>query len=787
MKKIISLIILFLITMLFFNNLKNTSAASTGMTFDLNDNYQSVKALEAMPKSYEAVLNIPRTIDSSPGVIYSNLGYNTFEDFYSFEVHYANNKAYPVLYLDVDNVDGRNIETAKFEFTDINLASSSRVQVTITLDTTNEEATVAKCYLNGSLMQTLEKKLPAEYNNLNYVPKTPAKLGSCYDGKFGSPYDTVNTSTYFKGEIYKLSLYKHTRTLEEIEAGVNLKDKNLLAHYELDNSNVGQDILDLTSNHYDLKYTKLFFDKEPAKDYAYSFAVVGDTQSLCELHTKHMDTLYDWIIKNKDDKKIKYVIGLGDITEGDHDWEWVVAKNTISKLDGVIPYSLIRGNHDTSPQFNKTFANDTYMNQFSGFYKEGDVNASYRLLKIGSTNYLFLTLNYGAFDDELNWACNIIEKYPNHKVVISTHAYLYSTGERLNSTNGLRPKTSNDDDFKFGHVTNVTDAAYNNGNQIWEKLVSKYANISLVLSGHVNTSNVVVSQDVGVHGNVVTQMLVNPQDMEKSASIAKVDGYGMVCMLYFNEDGSEMQVEYISTVQEKYFLTNNQYSVDLSKSGASAHNYLYKYNSIFHWQECDGCAKKDLTSQTKHTYDNACDEVCECGYTREASSHSFVDSFDDEGHYKACENCGLIDESTIKKHVFDNDCDSTCNSCLYSRGSQHKYTNMLYDKLQHWLECSVCGKIDDSSISAHSFEHDCDIDCKDCDYTRTTSHNYSETKNDGTNYWKECVSCGEKLPVDAPEDGCGGSLFASSFGLIIILTSMVVLKNLRKKEAYDNE
>jgi hypothetical protein len=44
MKKIISLIILFLITMLFFNNLKNASAASTGMTFDLNDNYQSVKA-----------------------------------------------------------------------------------------------------------------------------------------------------------------------------------------------------------------------------------------------------------------------------------------------------------------------------------------------------------------------------------------------------------------------------------------------------------------------------------------------------------------------------------------------------------------------------------------------------------------------------------------------------------------------------------------------------------------------------------------------------------------------
>jgi hypothetical protein len=458
-KKSILLLILMLFSIVGLNQLKAVDAASSGLTFTVEDNYETVKPLEALPKTYEAVVKIPTNVTSNPGFIYSNLGYNTFEDCYSFEIRYENNKAYPVLYLDVNNIDSidnpsNNIPSILFEFKKVNVASGSKVQIAITLDTSNPELTVAKCYLNGSLVESIEKALPSEYNNLEYIPSNAGKLGGSNHGEFGLPYDTQHTSTHFKGEIYKLSLYKDTRTETEIGQGTNLKDKDILVHYELSDSNKENNISDLTNNGYDIQYTNLFFDKEPAKDYAYSFAVVGDTQSLCELHTPYMKNMYQWIVDNKDSKKIKYVIGLGDITEGDDRYskvfEWDAAKKAISLLDGVIPYSLIRGNHDTSENLNKTFANPTYMGQFNGFYKQNDINASYRTLKVGKTDYLFITLNYGAFDDELAWACNIIEKYPNHKVIISTHAYLYHTGERLSATNGLRPRTSNDDDFKYG-------------------------------------------------------------------------------------------------------------------------------------------------------------------------------------------------------------------------------------------------------------------------------------------------------------------------------------------------
>ena len=43
----------------------------------------------------------------------------------------------------------------------------------------------------------------------------------------------------------------------------------------------------------------------------------------------------------------------------------------------------------------------------------------------------------------------------------------------------------------------------------------------------------------------------------------------MVAMLYFSEDGSQVQVEYSSTVKNAYFLEENQFSVKLDTVKAS--------------------------------------------------------------------------------------------------------------------------------------------------------------------------------------------------------------------------
>ena len=125
-------------------------------------------------------------------------------------------------------------------------------------------------------------------------------------------------------------------------------------------------------------------DKEPIKNYAYAFVAVGDTQVLCYRDaikgTNYMSQIYDWIVENKEEKKIEYVFGLGDITDASLDTEWEIAKENISKLDGVVPYSLVRGNHDGDLKFRKYFYYDAYTGQFDGYYDESTSLQTLRLL-----------------------------------------------------------------------------------------------------------------------------------------------------------------------------------------------------------------------------------------------------------------------------------------------------------------------------------------------------------------------------------------------------------------------
>ena len=189
-----------------------------------------------------------------------------------------------------------------------------------------------------------------------------------------------------------------------------------------------------------------------------------------------MKGIYDWILANQESKKIAHVFGLGDITE---DWntankeqEWIRAYDYISMLDGKISYSLVRGNHDESKYFSKYFANETYMSQFDGFMVDGDIRNVYKLFTIGSTDYLFLVLDFGPSDEMLAWANEVVLAYPNHRVIVTTHGYQAFNGDRIshdNVTSYGGTASQNDVDTSVGN----NFRGYNNGEQVWQKFISK--------------------------------------------------------------------------------------------------------------------------------------------------------------------------------------------------------------------------------------------------------------------------------------------------------------------------
>ena len=159
---------------------------------------------------------------------------------------------------------------------------------------------------------------------------------------------------------------------------MDLKDKNLLAYYEMNKASVNKNINNKANSKHNISFLETWVtNKQPAKDYAYSFAVVGDTQKLCQDNPSAMKGIYDWIIANKESKNIQHVFGLGDITEY---WgkttpeqldEWTRAKTYVSQLDGVVSYSLVRGNHDESNLFNQTFNYSGYTNlSLTGLFKK---------------------------------------------------------------------------------------------------------------------------------------------------------------------------------------------------------------------------------------------------------------------------------------------------------------------------------------------------------------------------------------------------------------------------------
>ena len=292
-----------------------------------------------------------------------------------------------------------------------------------------------------------------------------------------------------------------------------------------------------------------FTNKKEVTDYDYSFCVVGDTQVITERYPDKLAGIYDWILENMEEKKIEFVFGLGDIVQYGTDAEWDLAKDAISRLDGKIPYSLVRGssNHDSPQGFNDRFGTEEYKSQFDGLYDESRIENTYRTFRAGNVDYLFVTLEFGPSDQVLEWASNVISQYPHHRVIITTHMFLYHDGTTLDYK-----------DDAPAHKTEVGDGTTNNGDEIWEKLVSKHENIFMILCGHDASSTIVMRQTAGDNGNIVTQMLINPQGVDGGQTPS-----GLVAMLYFAKDGKSIEVEYYSTVRNMYYMPANQFTIKI--------------------------------------------------------------------------------------------------------------------------------------------------------------------------------------------------------------------------------
>ena len=305
---------------------------------------------------------------------------------------------------------------------------------------------------------------------------------------------------------------------------------------------------------FSIVFALIIFSSCSTKMHQVRIVLLPDTQTYAEKYPEVLDSQINWVARNA--KQIAFVMQQGDLTQNNNDKEWKVIQNSFSKLNGKVPYVLAAGNHDMGSADGK-FAdvrNSTLFNNyfpysqmsslpgFSGVAEEGKMDNAYYIFKTGKINWLVITLEFGPRNSILKWASSVIEKYPNHSVIINTHSYMYSDSTRQGPGDNWRPQA-------YGVGKDTGDSSVNDGEQIWDKLVKDHSNVRFVFSGHVLNTGVGTLVSINSKGFPVYQMLANYQE---GVTGSVKGGNGWLRILDMNYKKKTLNVSTYSPYINKY-------------------------------------------------------------------------------------------------------------------------------------------------------------------------------------------------------------------------------------------
>jgi predicted MPP superfamily phosphohydrolase len=294
----------------------------------------------------------------------------------------------------------------------------------------------------------------------------------------------------------------------------------------------------------------------------FSIIILPDTQHYTSSYPEMIHKQMDWIVENKNQLNIQYVVQLGDITNNNKENAWEVADKSFKILENAgIPYSIVYGDNDMkNPDKNyydgirhtellhKYFPVSRFDKPGSwwsgGFYNPGEIDNYYCLFNYKDYKYLIMNLELAPRSSVLKWANNIISQNASRKVILVTHDYLNRNGKRLDDLNT----------FKMDGKDNNGKLKGNNAEEIFKKLVKKSPNIILVLCGHKEGTfqkEVIIKDPADTLRNrKVFEILSDFQD-EKSEGSDKRSGNGLLRVLKIYPEKNELGISTVSALTGK--------------------------------------------------------------------------------------------------------------------------------------------------------------------------------------------------------------------------------------------
>jgi hypothetical protein len=293
---------------------------------------------------------------------------------------------------------------------------------------------------------------------------------------------------------------------------------------------------------------------QPFTPGAWTIVLLPDTQHYSRKYPGLFTAQTGWIVANRERLDIRFVVHLGDVTDTNSPREWRNARDSMSLLDGVVPYSIIAGNHDHGPGGNAS-TRDTLLNEyfdfkshaaqptFGGALEDGRLENTYHLFEAGGRQWIVLCLEWGPRDRAIQWADSVMERHKDRTGILVTHAYMNNNDLRYDHTDAANPQTYNPHHYK-------TPGPVNDGEELWQKLVRRH-DFAMTLNGHVLGDGAGYLASPNDHGRVVHQMLSNFQMRE-------LGGEGYLRLLEFQPDGITVRIKSYSPVFDRFLTTPDQ-------------------------------------------------------------------------------------------------------------------------------------------------------------------------------------------------------------------------------------
>lgn len=264
-------------------------------------------------------------------------------------------------------------------------------------------------------------------------------------------------------------------------------------------------------------------DLIPSPDeFDFTFAWVTDTQYYSERYPNIYDAMSQYIVENRDAEKIDYVIHTGDIVDDwDQPHQWANADKSMKILDDAgVPYGVVSGNHDVNfnkadyAEYWKYFGKDRFKDRP---YYGGELDNNrdhYDLISSKGNDFIILYLGWSIDQQTIDWANEVLRKYPDRNAIVATHEYISPNGNYSGQ-----------------------------GQEIWSKIVAKNQNVFMVLCGHHHgvAYNVKHAED----GRTVIEMLSDYQAGPEG-------GQGYLRLLHFDTENKQLIVNTYSPYMKDY-------------------------------------------------------------------------------------------------------------------------------------------------------------------------------------------------------------------------------------------